>query len=131
MRDMKNREEIFDIVDSLNEIWWDNQDDNVPFELSYRCGSMIISFMGQRIWFEDEDEREFIENKNDYEPLQPFLEKKARGITKLLFKRLFNELYEELDTLNTSSVFHYSVIEMEHGIDGTIIGKEINKFFNE
>ena len=128
---MKNREEIFDTVDSLNEIWWDNQDDNVPFDISYRCGSMIISFMRQRIWLEDEDEREFIENKNDYEPLQPFLEKKARGITKLLFKRLFNELYEELYTLNTSSVFHYSAIEMEHGIDGTIIGKEINKFFNE
>ncbi|HDZ25766.1 hypothetical protein LCGC14_1796160 [marine sediment metagenome] len=42
---------------------------------------IIINFMGNyRLWFSEEDEREFDEDKNDYEPFEPYLRRETQKI---------------------------------------------------
>lgn len=43
--------------------------------------SVIIKFMGHhRLWFSDEDEREFYEEANEYEPLEKYVRREAQKI---------------------------------------------------
>lgn len=51
------------------------------FELRTDGSSIIIKFMGNyRLWFSEEDEREFYEEANEYESLEQYLRKEAQKI---------------------------------------------------
>lgn len=57
---------------------------NIFLELSTNAFSMVISYLNFVIWKEDEDEREFYEDQNEYEPLEEFLRKKCKKFMQLL-----------------------------------------------
>jgi len=52
----------------------------------------VIEFMGYVLWSTEDDEREYIEDKDDYEPLAPFV------------RRKFNELINNLSTLKLTNL---------------------------
>lgn len=76
---MNNTTEIIsNLNESLGEEWY-----NLGWEgfTLYTDGfSEIISFLGQPIWASDEDDREFSEVTNEYEPLEPYLLRKAQEL---------------------------------------------------
>lgn len=90
-----SKDELFEIIDAVETInnriyetinpdWYDrhSQDDyNYP-ELNIQSNgcAAIITFMAVTIWSSEDDEREFIEEKNDYEPFEPFLEKEIKKL---------------------------------------------------
>lgn len=41
---------------------------------------IIVEFDDIRIWYSDEDEREFFEDKNEYEPIEPYLRKQINRV---------------------------------------------------
>lgn len=85
---MLNDKEILEIINAVASINYDLSSDYQeiippipPVDYSTTGVESAVSWMGQTIWFDGEDEREFIEEKNDYEPIEPFLRKK---ITELI-----------------------------------------------
>jgi hypothetical protein len=51
------------------------------FELRTNGISIIINFMGQyRLWFSDEDEREYCEETDEYEPIEQYLRRESQKI---------------------------------------------------
>jgi len=82
---MDNYKEIIEIVEKINGEVFEHLERfglTYPFfELRTDGFSIIIIFMGyHRIWFSDEDEREFDEDKNEYEPLERYLRREAQKI---------------------------------------------------
>lgn len=77
---------IIETVRILNEEVYDFLSENYGgtfplFELLTDGNSTIITFMGHhRLWFSDEDEREFDEEKDEYEPLDGYLRREAQEI---------------------------------------------------
>ncbi len=85
--DDKNME-VAEIVRDLNiELAEKYEEFELGFEYSSNGFAEVISFNGAFIWSTDMDEREWIEEKNDYEPLEPFI------------KKLFKEYVEKLQKL--------------------------------
>lgn len=80
--------QIEDIVYDINEqmIKQEHYDYGVFFGLELKCNgyNTLVSYLDVPIWFSDEDEREWIEEKNDYEPLDGFLKKKVNEINSLI-----------------------------------------------
>ena len=74
-----------EIINELNEELYDKAGET-DRDFSYSTNGYIdiISFGEIQIWNSEIDDREWIEEKNDYEPFKPFI------------KRVFNE---ELDKL--------------------------------
>lgn len=65
--------------------------DEFPSIIAETSGSSIaLTFAGETIWYDDDDDRQFIEDKNDYEPLVPFLKRKImkviQGLNRIQFK---------------------------------------------
>lgn len=53
----------------------------LTFELCTDGNSIIIKFMeNHQLWFSYEDEREFYEKANEYEPLEQYLRREAQKI---------------------------------------------------
>lgn len=67
-----------EICDILNENYGENF---LVLELCTDGNSVIINFMGRhQLWFSDEDERDFYEETNEYEPLEKYLRRRAQKI---------------------------------------------------
>lgn len=73
----------FNIVTKLNDWIRDNSTSSQQFVLEYHSDgyNVIIEFLGSKIWISYEDEREWIKEKNDYEPLEDYLK---REINKMI-----------------------------------------------
>lgn len=80
-------EEIVRIVGSLNEELFEQTESNKhgiilePLSLHYSCDAsnvVYVEFLDQCIWDSDNDEREFWEYTNDWEPLGDFLKKQIK-----------------------------------------------------
>lgn len=71
----KLNQEIYEYFESFGLIF-------SLFELTTEGSSIIINFMGQhRLWFSDEDEREYAnEEEDEYEPLEQYLRREAQKI---------------------------------------------------
>jgi hypothetical protein len=86
--------ELVKIVEELNEPYADADSPFVPFTIT--CGhpysDAFISFMDIYIWGGDDDNRKFDEEKNEYEPMKPFLLRKALDIVNIARKRLGHEI---------------------------------------
>lgn len=90
-----NREEalyMMDIVSDMNTDLYEAMNSHIgqngthddyeypTVEIDSNGDIHMISFMGIMLWNSEEDEREFIDAKNDYEPLKPFLNKKINEL---------------------------------------------------
>lgn len=83
-------ENVLKIVGEINSELWEkinstdptkNEDYDYPnlnFESDGTCE--LVKFMDIIIWCSENDEREFIEDNNAHEPLEPFLKKEMRKL---------------------------------------------------
>lgn len=70
--------EIIEAIRELNaEIYDKTADENISFEANFNGTSAAVLFLGNRIWFGDEDERIHDEVTDTFEPLIEFLHRKA------------------------------------------------------
>ena len=78
--------EAIEVVEKLNnEIYnFFKKDYGEPFSMLDLCtdgNSIIINFLKiYRIWPPDEDEREYFDDKDEYEPIEQFLRKEIQKI---------------------------------------------------
>ena len=76
--------EILNAVESINqdiyEFFEEKYGETFPIlELQTDGFSTIITFMGNyQLWSDDNDEREYIEATDEYEPIEPYLRKKTQ-----------------------------------------------------
>lgn len=72
-------DDIIKIIDSINYDLFELNGEQIDFDLSLEYSYChIIKFLGVVIWDEDNEEREWIEEKNDYEDLEQFLRTKIK-----------------------------------------------------
>lgn len=66
-----------EVVKQLNQELYDKHY-ITDYDFEYRSNGYYdaIYFLDKCIWYSDEDDRKFIEEINDYEPLLPFVRKK-------------------------------------------------------
>ena len=84
---MININEVDSIINTLQcEVSSQLDDDVFPviFELHSNGLYITVNLFGQRIWDDDNDDRKYRDKTKDYEPLEPYLRKKANK----LFKKL-------------------------------------------
>lgn len=77
--------EAIEVVEKLNQEVYDYFENYgltySLLELKTDGFSIIINFMGQhRLWFSEEDEREFDDEINEYEPLEQYLRRETQEI---------------------------------------------------
>lgn len=77
--------EVLSIVEELNQEIFDKYGEDASQLLQFTVVSTgfytSINFLGQVIWSSEEDDREWIEEENDYELLDPFIRKKVNELT--------------------------------------------------
>lgn len=77
---MTNKEllELVDVVDNINEKLSEQLGpNNIDYlEIRYNTWSCGVHFLDEFIWSSEDDKREYLEDKDDYEPFGPFLRKK-------------------------------------------------------
>lgn len=81
--------EVFQAVENINEDIHealDNKANQIDLLGIISEGSMfiVVTYLDHQLWDNDNDEREFIEDRNDYEPLEPFLRKEIKKLIKQL-----------------------------------------------
>ncbi len=71
--------DYIEIVRELNTILYE-QYDETEFSFEYMTNGFvdIINLAGVEIWCSEHDSREWIEEKNDYEPLMPFIKREYK-----------------------------------------------------
>lgn len=71
--------EFLEAIDDLNQEIYEKFGDNYHYERQFNYTTDgyvdIVNFGEIMIWNSEMDEREWIEEKNDYEPLKPFLKR--------------------------------------------------------
>ena len=96
---MSEIQEIYNAVVSINEElsdYYEQTENHIVNGESYEiylCLETIgfitmVTYVGFIIWRDDDDEREFYENKNEYEPIENFLRKKVNEINKIDVKKI-------------------------------------------
>ena len=90
---MNIREEALQLVDKLNDKCLEKggMDWYVPYEFRSHGWQMSgVYFMGQLIWQEDNDDRKTIDEDGDvYEPLEDFVVRKAKKLTRDLIVKMY------------------------------------------
>lgn len=87
---MKDTNAIAEIVGELNEMFFTrtNNFDFSPFELRHDGSRHVVKYMGISIWDDDNEPRIYDEDRDEYEPLEDYLMKRALQ-THLLCEKLF------------------------------------------
>ena len=70
---MKEIEIVQNLNYMLQDIYGDKYMGDLHFELQTSGDCSIINFCGYPLWNSEDDEREWLENKNDYESLEDYL----------------------------------------------------------
>lgn len=98
-------EEIIQIIEEINELAFDSvsQEYIYMFCLEYITNGPagLIEFMGETIWNNQDDMREWDDDKDDYEPLRDFL---LRGMRNFLFQAqlLETKLQEQQEGIDST-----------------------------
>lgn len=80
--------EYLETIENLNaELFDEFKEPLYEFEYSTNGYCHIISFNGTQLWSSELDDREWIEEKNDYEPFEPYI------------RRVFNEYADRIYSL--------------------------------
>lgn len=66
-------QEVYNYFESFSMTW-------PLFDLKTDGDCIIIDIGNHRMWFSEEDERVFDENKNEYEPIESFLRREGQKI---------------------------------------------------
>jgi hypothetical protein len=84
------RHEALQAVEELNDLCSETGlDYYAPFQFrSVGWQGSWIEFMGEVLWTEENDERQYTEHNDTYEPLKTFLIREAKKITKDLKKKM-------------------------------------------
>jgi len=72
--------EVIKAIDELNEEFYEitKKDDDIFLSFKYFVGGVIqIKFRNVVIWYSEDDDRKFDEDKNEYEPFKQFLKRKV------------------------------------------------------
>lgn len=85
---MDRRQEYLDLVDDLNEELYNKFGDDLNTYYYYTSYGFVdeIGFGKVSLWDSENDDRNFLEDKNDYEPLKPFIKKQLTESGKVLMK---------------------------------------------
>ena len=78
-------QEFIELIYELNqEIYEQTGDEGImlePLNFMTDGNSAVITFMGSyRVWSSEDNEREFIEEQNDWEPLEDYLRREMKAI---------------------------------------------------
>lgn len=66
------------IIDNINaDFPLGVYEDGIHLELHSDGFYIVVTFCSIQLWSEDDDDREFREDTNEYEPLEPFLRRKV------------------------------------------------------
>lgn len=77
-----------DVINELNEMLYDKHGELCEvFELRSSGYYNAIFIYDVRLWLDDDDDRWFDEEKNDYEPLVPFIIKEYNKLIDEISKR--------------------------------------------
>jgi hypothetical protein len=85
-------EKLIQMVERLNNAYYDQTEDDelIPFEFSSVGNhNHLIKFLDLVIWHSEDDDREYIDEQDTYEPLEPHICKIANGILEQLGKVRF------------------------------------------
>lgn len=86
----KEIKEYIEVVDALNEILFDeNLEAEFYFSLETTTYFSAIKFMDYVLWCSENDERKYIEEIDDYEPLLGFCQKEFNKYADRLHKLKF------------------------------------------
>ena len=67
-------QEAINVVKSINEeIYEQHQSEFIPINCCTDGDEVCIEFLNQHIWTSIEDEREYLDDKDDWEPLEQFV----------------------------------------------------------
>ncbi len=82
---MKVLNEIIDTIKILNEFYEEQTHDDlfIPFSVTTTGYMTFVSYGEEVVWKDWEDEREFIDDKNDWEPLINYLVRQASEVNAL------------------------------------------------
>ena len=85
------REEALILVEELNNEAITDLEYYCPFEFkSYGWYNSAIYFMGIILWTDENDEREYIEDTDEQEPLRDYIVRESKVILKDLNKKMNN-----------------------------------------
>ena len=72
---MREENETLEVVKELNNKLWDENPNSDNYQFFYMTNGYAdyIKFQDEILWSSDEDGRYFDEEKNDYEPLLPYI----------------------------------------------------------
>jgi hypothetical protein len=87
------KEEALALVEELNNELQDRGglEYYCPFEFkSYGWNNSAIYFMGVVLWTDDNDEREYIEDTDEQEPLRDYIVRESKTLLKDLNKKMRN-----------------------------------------
>lgn len=73
------------------ELWAKFNEESSPFSYTTYGNHAVILFENHVLWDSEDDEREFYEDTNKYEPLKPFVKKKYNEWVEKLNKFKFSE----------------------------------------
>ena len=101
----QEEKELYDAVADINGAIFNEENDDYYFSLTITTDTFAtnVMFLDQAIWQSENDEREYIEGKDEYEPIKLFLIKKmneavfkATDIIPALLKEVGNYLNKSL-----------------------------------
>lgn len=76
------REEALKTVEELNESLFHGSEFYCPFEFkSYGWNNSVVEFLGIPIWSDEEDDREYIKETEELEPLRDYLIREAINLS--------------------------------------------------
>lgn len=86
-------EELHCIVETLNQEMFEKYGEDISQQFMFSITStgyfISLNFLDQLVWNTEEDGREWIEGKSEYEPLEPFIRKRINEIIQQISKISF------------------------------------------
>ena len=111
------KEEALILVEELNNEVITDLEYYCPFEFkSYGWNNSAIYFMGITLWTDENDEREYIEDTNEQEPLRDYIVRESKVILKDLNKKI-NNLSTIGKLINSGREWDWMDDIIEDGID--------------
>lgn len=97
-------EDLLQVIDVLNELIYDEKNQyRERFSLLIDGHYIVIQFGSVCLWCSDEDDREFYEQTNRYEPMFPFIQRKFNAYVEDLYSLHFKSKEDILSERNTVS----------------------------
>jgi len=79
--------ETVDAIDNINgDLFEKTDNESIIVELKTTGCVTIIEFCGISIWSSEDDDRQYIDQIDEYEPIEPFLRKKVNEVIETITK---------------------------------------------